>query len=92
MQTLVKAAVIPPVHRVVAVDGRGVDELLHTILTGPRNSKREAFWAERLRRLVHERLDSRLGRERFEALAAEVAQRHTDPFTAADGLIDEVLK
>jgi LAO/AO transport system kinase len=89
----------PPVMRTIATENQGVSELAGmierfgaTLLAGGKRSRRRIeHWKQRLVELLHRRLMLRVGRHlddrQLEAMAAAVAAREKDPFTA----VDEVL-
>lgn len=89
----------PPVVRTIATENSGVSELAgmierfaSTMLAGGKRSRRRIeHWKQRLVELLHRRLMLRVGRHlddrQLELLAAAVAAREKDPFTA----VDEVL-
>jgi len=85
----------PPVVRTVATEGKGVEELAgaiadfrkHFQMTAQRQAKQVMRWKQRLLELLQARLLERvvvggLGEQALEALAAEVAERKKDPYTA----------
>jgi LAO/AO transport system kinase len=89
----------PPIVKAVASRGEGIDELWKAIADhrafleaeGRLASRRERRIREELRSIVVERLYQRAGQlcegERFEEMAASVASRSVDPYTAADTLL-----
>jgi LAO/AO transport system kinase len=91
----------PPVVRTVATENKGVEELAVTVTkfrrhfesSGERRRKHVDHWKNRLIELLESRLLERAlggagGEARLGELAAEVADRKKDPFTA----VDEILK
>jgi len=91
----------PPVVRTVATENRGIEELAATVerfrmhfqTTGIRQKKHVEHWKNRLiemleSRLLEKALGGKAGEARLEALAAAVADRKRDPFTAVDELLD----
>ena len=91
----------PPVIRTVATENRGVEELAATVekfrkhfeSSGERQKKHVEHWQNRLiemleSRLLEKVLGGKAGEERLRAIAAEVAARKKDPFTA----VSEILK
>src|SRR6184192_962153 len=91
----------PPVIRTVATDNSGTDELALTVKKfekhfeagGERKRKHVEHWKNRLVELLESRLIERAlggtaGEKRLADLAAEVAERKKDPFTA----VSEILK
>jgi GTPase len=89
----------PPIVKAVASRGEGIDELWKAVADhrafleadGRLAARRERRIREELRSIVVERLYQRAGRlcegERFEEMAASVASRAVDPYTAADTLL-----
>ena len=92
----------PPIVHTVAADGTGVDELWSVIAdhrshlesTGALAHRREQRIREELRDIVIHRLEERalerLGTDAFERLQREVVDRKTDPWSAADTLLDDI--
>jgi LAO/AO transport system kinase len=85
----------PPVVRTVASENKGIAELAETIAkfqkhfaaSGERRRKHVEHWKKRLIELLESRLLERAlggagGEKRLTELAAEVAERKKDPFTA----------
>jgi GTPase len=90
----------PPVVRTVATENRGVDELAATIerfrehfeSSGERRKKHVEHWKNRLiemleSRLLEKVLGGKNGEARLEELAAAVAERKKDPFSAVAELL-----
>ena len=90
----------PPVVRTVATENRGVDELAATIekfrkhfeSSGERRKKHIEHWKNRLiemleSRLLEKVLGGKNGEARLEELAAAVAERKKDPFSAVAELL-----
>jgi LAO/AO transport system kinase len=89
----------PPIVRTVATSGEGVDELLdalrahhrHLEASGELHARRELRVRDELRALVLERLgeqvDAICSGPRFDSVVRRVAQRGTDPYTAAAELL-----
>jgi LAO/AO transport system kinase len=90
----------PPVVRTVATENRGVDELAATIekfrkhfeSSGERRKKQVVHWKKRLIEMLESRLLEKVlagknGEARLEELAAAVAERKKDPFSAAAELL-----
>ncbi|HLZ11798.1 MAG TPA: methylmalonyl Co-A mutase-associated GTPase MeaB [Candidatus Acidoferrum sp.] len=90
----------PPVLRTVATENSGIDALAATIekfrvhfeSSGQREKKHQAHWKNRLLGLLEARLLDKVlrgaeGEKKLERLAAEVAQRKKDPFTAVTELL-----
>jgi len=91
----------PPIVRTVATENKGVEELAETIAkfqkhfesSGQRQRKHVELWKSRLIELLGSRLLERAlggagGESRLAELAAEVADRKKDPFSA----VNEILK
>jgi len=82
---LVNQAQVPPVLRVVASEGRGVNELLTAVrdararTSDPERAAR--MWGSRLREMLRERLLDRFTDEQFAAAGREVAAHRRDPFS-----------
>jgi LAO/AO transport system kinase len=90
----------PPVVRTVATENRGIDELAATIekfrmhfeSTGQRQKKHVDRWTARLTemlqsRLLEKALCGRDGEARLRDLAAQVAERKMDPFSAVSKIL-----
>jgi LAO/AO transport system kinase len=90
----------PPVIRAVATENRGIDELAaivdkfrkHFESTGQREKKRIDHWQNRLiemleSRLLEKVLGGKEGEARLRDLAAAVAERKKDPFSAVSELL-----
>jgi len=90
----------PPIVRTIATEGEGVAELAkqiglyreHVSSSGDRQARELAYWREWLLRLVETRLvDQVLGNrgaaDAFEKLAAEVAARAKDPYSAVNEIL-----
>lgn len=90
----------PPVIRTVATENSGVDALataidkfrVHFESSGQREKKHQEHWKNRLLGLLESRLLEQVlhgaeGEKKLERLAAEVAQRKKDPFTAVSELL-----
>jgi len=90
----------PPLVRTVATEGKGIDDLAkeitafrdHGLARPADNSRKRHHWKLRLLELLAERLvdqvvRQRLGEPVLDDLAAEVAARKKDPYSA----VDEVL-
>jgi LAO/AO transport system kinase len=91
----------PPVLRTVATENKGIGELAETVAkfrkhfesSGERKRKHVEHWKKRLIELLESQLLERVlggagGEMRLAELAAEVADRKKDPFTA----VSEILK
>jgi LAO/AO transport system kinase len=90
----------PPIVRAVAPEGKGVEDLArqielfrtHTANAPNRRAREIAYWKEWLLRLLQARLLERVAADHvtegeFEALAAEVAARKRDPYTAVNEIL-----
>ena len=91
----------PPIVRAVATENKGIEELAETVAkfqkhfesSGQRQRKHIEHWKNRLIELLESRLLERAlggagGKARLAELAAEVADRKKDPFSA----VNEILK
>ncbi|MBV8515421.1 MAG: methylmalonyl Co-A mutase-associated GTPase MeaB, partial [Acidobacteria bacterium] len=83
-----------PIRRVVATEGKGLEDLLQVIeevfAKRRRKSARAETWAVRLRELLRHRLLSALPEAEIEAHARQVAAKAEDPYTAVDALLEKV--
>lgn len=90
----------PPVVLTVATENKGIDELArqmslfreHFRQTTDRPARQIAYWKDWLLRLLETRLLERvmgdhMSESQFEELAAQVAQRKTDPYTAVNQIL-----
>jgi LAO/AO transport system kinase len=90
----------PPIVRTVATENRGIAELASTVekfrkhfeASGERKKKHVEHWKNRLIEMLESRLLERVlggknGESRLRELAAEVAERKIDPFTAVGELL-----
>ena len=90
----------PPVIRTVATENSGIDALataidkfrVHFESSGQREKKHQEHWKNRLLGLLESRLLEQVlhgaeGEKRLDRMAAEVAQRKKDPFTAVNELL-----
>ncbi len=90
----------PPVVRTVASDSKGIDALAERIAkfrkhfesSGERERKHVEHWKRRLLGLIESRLVERVlggagGEARLAEMAAEVAERKKDPFTAVNEIL-----
>ena len=92
----------PPIVPVIAIEGKGVDELWSTVqrhrafieASGELQRRREFRLREELREIVARRLELRareiLSGERWAELQTEVTRRTVDPWSAADEMLDTV--
>jgi LAO/AO transport system kinase len=90
----------PPVMRTVATENRGIEDLATTVdrfrqhfAARGRQKKRVEHWKNRLiemleSRLLEKVLGGKNGEAKLEALAAAVAERKQDPFSAVNELLD----
>jgi LAO/AO transport system kinase len=91
----------PPVVRTVATENRGIDELAATIekfrkhfeSSGQRSMKHAEHWKSRLvemleSRLLEKILGGKTGEAKLHELAADVAARKKDPFSAVSELLE----
>jgi LAO/AO transport system kinase len=91
----------PPVVRTVATENKGTEELAAAIesyrkwveQSGRRLAQKVSNWKQRLLELLGARLLERvvgegLGEKGLEALAAEVAERTKDPYTAVKEILE----
>ena len=88
----------PPIMRTVASKGEGISELVDQILAHRSHAEKTAAWqARRLERAraeiealalgnVRQRFMAR-GKDRLDAIAADVRDGRTDPYTAADTIL-----
>jgi LAO/AO transport system kinase len=76
---------VPPIVRTVATEGQGIGEALAAIRSflGRTGAKDRAIanWSLRLREMLRERLLDQFANIDFQAAAAEVAARRSDPYT-----------
>jgi GTPase len=92
----------PPVVRTVATESRGIDELAATVedfrkhfeSSGQRQKKHIDHWQKRLIEMLESRLLERVlggkgGEARLQAMAAAVAERKKDPFSAVTELLKD---
>jgi GTPase len=92
----------PPVVRTVATENRGIDELAATVedfrkhfeSSGQRQKKHIDHWQKRLIEMLESRLLERVlggkgGEARLQAMAAAVAERKKDPFSAVTELLKD---
>ena len=84
-----------PVRRVIASEGKGIDELLTVIRAafakrGQQNSRIET-WAFRLREMLRDALLASIPEIEIERHAAQVAAKTEDPYTAVEALRARVM-
>ena len=76
---------VPPIVRTVATEGQGIGEALVAIRSflggGGAKDRAVANWSLRLREMLRERLLDQFANIDFQAAAAEVAARRSDPYT-----------
>jgi LAO/AO transport system kinase len=90
----------PPVIRTVATENSGIDALaaavdkfrVHFESSGQREKKHQEHWKNRLLGLLESRILEQVlrgaeGERKLDRLAAEVAQRKKDPFTAVSEIL-----
>ena len=90
----------PPVIRTVATENKGIDKLAQTIAkfrtyfesSGERAKKHTEHWRNRLLELIESRILDRVlnaagGEAALNRLAAEVAERRKDPFSAVNEIL-----
>lgn len=84
-------AIAAPVRRVIATEGKGLDELLKVIddvfSKRQRKNARAETWVVRLRELLRDRLLSALPETDIEVHAQRVASKAEDPYSAVDALL-----
>jgi LAO/AO transport system kinase len=85
---------VPPLVRTVATEGQGVAETLAAIRSflareGAKD-RAVANWSQRLREMLRERLLEQFANIDFQAAAAEVAARRSDPYTITDDWIKQL--
>ena len=93
----------PPIIATVASRGEGVDELWQAVVdhrahldkTGLLQERRARRTSEELREIIVRRLEQRANElcagEDWKQLEASVQERRTDPYTAAEALLDPLL-
>jgi LAO/AO transport system kinase len=91
----------PPIVRTVATEGRGVEEFTREVARfrehfdqpARRRAREASYWRQWLLRLLQtsflERVGGRVSEAQFDALAAEVAARNKDPYTAVQEILAE---
>ena len=92
----------PPVIRTVATENRGIDQLAcmiekfrkHFEATGLRQNKRIEHWKNRLIEMLESRLLEKVlggkgGEAHLTELAAAVADRKKDPFSAVNEILND---
>jgi LAO/AO transport system kinase len=83
-----------PIRRVIAVEGKGLDDLLKVVEDAfakrQRKSARAETWVLRLRELLRFRLLSALPEEEIASHARQVAAKTEDPYFAVDALLEKV--
>jgi len=82
---------VPPIVRAVATEGQGISETLAAIRSflarAGAKDRTVANWTLRLREMLRERLLEQFANIDFQAAAAEVAARRSDPYTIIDAWI-----
>ncbi|HLK17488.1 MAG TPA: methylmalonyl Co-A mutase-associated GTPase MeaB [Bryobacteraceae bacterium] len=83
---------VPPIVRTVAVDGKGIAEVLAAIREflahSDGNGRAIANWTQRLREMLRERLLHRFPDLDFHAAAEEIVARRSDPYTIVHGWLE----
>ncbi len=84
----------PPVVRTVATEGQGIFETLTAIRSfltrAGAKDRAVANWSQRLREMLRERLLEQFANIDFQAAAAEVAARRSDPYSIVDGWTKQI--
>lgn len=83
------------IHRIVALDGTGVEAAMDAIKKAGKLKKehnQHEIWTWRLRQMARDRMNARLNEVMVTELAQQVANRQLDPITAADLLCAEAGK
>jgi LAO/AO transport system kinase len=82
---------VPPILRTVAAEGQGIAETLAAMRSflarAGAKDRAVANWSQRLREMLRERLLEQFANIDFQAAAAEVAARRSDPYTIIDDWI-----
>jgi LAO/AO transport system kinase len=85
---------VPPIVRTVATEGLGIAETLASIRTflarAGAKDRAVSNWSLRLHEMLRERLLQQFANIDFQAAAAEVAARRSDPYTITDGWIKQL--
>jgi LAO/AO transport system kinase len=85
---------VPPLVRTVATEGQGIAETLAAIRSflarAGAKDRAVANWSLRLREMLRERLLEQFANIDFQAAAAEVAARRSDPYTITDDWIKQL--
>jgi len=90
----------PPIVRTIAIETKGIDELVRQIVlfhdhfaqAKDRQGRDLAYWRDWLvrlleRRVVEQVLANKISQSEFDAMAAEVAARKKDPYSAVNELL-----
>ncbi len=84
-----------PVRRVVATEGKGLDELIGVMRTAfekrGQQSSRIETWAFRLREMLRDRLLASVSEEEIERHANDVAAKTEDPYAAVEALRMQIV-
>ncbi len=84
----------PPILKVVATEGQGIDEVLEAVRkfqeSGERRNRRADLWRLRLRDMLRERLLERLPEVEIEAAAEDVAARRRDPYSIIEDWLGRI--
>jgi LAO/AO transport system kinase len=85
---------VPPIVRSIATEGQGIIETLAAIRSflarAGAKDRAVANWSLRLREMLRERLLEQFANIDFQAAAAEVAARRSDPYTVTDDWIKQI--
>jgi LAO/AO transport system kinase len=85
---------VPPIVRAVATEGQGISETLAAIrlflARAGAKDRTVANWTLRLREMLRERLLEQFANIDFQAAAAEVTARRSDPYTIVDGWTKQI--
>jgi LAO/AO transport system kinase len=83
-----------PVRRVIAAEGKGLEDLFEVVegifASKQHRSARTETWVARLRELLRDRIMSTLPVADIESHAHRVANRSEDPYTAVETLLQNV--
>src|SRR5258708_7032708 len=85
---------VPPIIWTVASEGKGIDEALAAMRRylehGSSKNRGAASWRIRLRGMLRERMLDRFSAGDFEAAAADVAARRSDPYTIIENWLESL--
>ena len=86
----------PEVVYTVAHEGRGINEVIEAVATyrsnRPAPAQSAGIWRLRLREMLRERLLERLPMDELDRVAAEVAERRRNPYTAIHDLLGRIYQ